>query len=137
MKKVSALVSILLLLMAVAACGGRTDVTVDYGISSIYSQEDMNDAISLIKNEFSTWKGCDLHTVSYDTDDCNSEENIEWMNALNEGQNYAQCIAFLSDFHSPKDGGGAWDEDREYTNWQWWLARPDGGHWDLLTWGYG
>ena len=24
----------------------------------------------------------------------------------------------------------------EYTGWQWWLARSNGGKWKLMTWGY-
>lgn len=54
------------------------------------------------------------------------DENIE----------FTQCIEFVSDFHSPKDGGDAWDADSEYTNWEWWLARADSGEWNLMTWGY-
>ena len=27
--------------------------------------------------------------------------------------------------------------DREYTDYQWWLARSEVGAWELLTWGYG
>ena len=30
----------------------------------------------------------------------------------------------------------AWNEDYEYTDWQWWLARSDGGKWKLVEWGY-
>jgi len=37
---------------------------------------------------------------------------------------------------SPKEGGGAWEPDYEYSDWQWWLARTDGGEWQLITWGY-
>lgn len=66
-----------------------------------------------------------------------SEENIEWMNDLgDETAEFTQCIGFVSDFHSPKAGGGAWNADSEYTNWQWWLARTDNGEWNLMTCGY-
>ncbi len=120
-----------------SACGsGSSDVKINYGNSEIYSQEDMDEAISLIKQEFAGWEGCELHAIKYMTDSCNTADNIQWMNELNPGQNYTQCIRFLSDFHSPVEGGGAWEPDMEYKDWQWWLARPEGGKWDLLTWGY-
>ena len=48
---------------------------------------------------------------------------------------FTQCIMFDSSFRSPKEGGGAWEPDTEYT-WSWWLARSDGGEWKLMTWGY-
>ena len=48
---------------------------------------------------------------------------------------FTQCIAFDSSFHSPENGGGAWEANEEYT-WSWWLARSEGGKWKLMTWGY-
>ena len=60
------------------------------------------------------------------------------LEAANDAQEtFSQCILFKSDFHSPKKGGGAWNADQVYTDWQWWLARADGGTWKLMTWGYG
>ena len=64
--------------------------------------------------------------------------NIEWMNDLRTEDNkeaFTQCIAFKSSFRSPKNGGGAWEANEEYT-WSWWLARCEGGEWKLMTWGY-
>ena len=29
-----------------------------------------------------------------------------------------------------------WEADKEYTDWEWWLARTADGGWQLLTWGY-
>jgi len=118
----------------------RTDITIDYGSSKLYSKKDMDDAIKLIIQEFDTWDGCELHSIEYSSDEeCNSK-NIAWMNqfeAANDAKEpFTQCIMFESDFHSPKEGGGAWNPDYEYTDWEWWLARSDGGKWKLMTWGY-
>ena len=100
----------------------------------------MNDAIELIKKEFNTWDGCKLHSISYSTDDECSESNIEWLNKIETAndnkETFTQCIMFTSNFHSPKEGGGAWNADTEYTDWQWWLARSDNGQWKLITYGY-
>lgn len=130
------------LFCGLVGCGVKpvSDAKINYGSSSIYSEEDMNAAIELIKEEFSTWEGCELHDIFYSSDDEVNEENIAWMNELAKGQNlspdFTQCIMFKSNFHSPKNGGGAWNADEEYTDWQWWLARTEGGDWKLLTWGY-
>lgn len=112
------------------------DVTIDYGKSDLYTEEDMDNAIALIKDEFASWEGCELHSIVYAGDDCSSAENIKWMNELSDGKSYTKCIEFLSSFHSPQNGGGAWNPDEEYKDWQWWLARADDGAWELLTWGY-
>ena len=48
-------------------------VKIDYGNSALYSEEDMNAAIQLITDTFSTWEGCELHSISYVSDEkCDS-----------------------------------------------------------------
>lgn len=142
MKKTALLIVILALTLALAACGGDTSgVDIDYGSSDLYSREDMDAAIALIKAEFDGWEGCELHSIAYAGDECAVEGNVRWMNDLKdaqgiEGYPFTQCIEFLSDFHSPIEGGDAWNPDQEYTGWQWWLARAEDGDWVLLTWGY-
>ena len=96
----------------------------------------MDKAIEAIKKEFSTWEGCELHAIKYTSDDCNSKENIKYVNELDEEKDFTQAIIFVSDFHSPKEAIGAWEEDKKYEDWNWILARTDGGEWQLLTWGY-
>ncbi len=117
------------------------DLKVDYGNSAIYTQQDMDSAIEVIKSEFTTWpRGCVLHSISYSSDDENNEANIKWMNELKEGksikENLTQCIMFKTNLHSPVNGGDGWEADKEYTDFQWWLARSDGGQWHILTYGY-
>lgn len=138
MKKFFAFWAVVIMALGLTACGGKLeDVPIDYGTSEIYSQSDMDEAINLIKREFAVWEGCELHRISYTSDECNSEENIAWMNDLGgENSEFTQCIAFVMDFHSPKTDAGAWNPDQEYTNWQWWLARTDSGTWQLMTSGY-
>ena len=123
-------------------CGEKNvaEVTIDYGYSEIYSQDDMNSAIQLIKEEFNAWDGCELHSITYSSDDECNPDNISWMNELEKAndakETFTQCIMFTSEFRSPKNGGGGWTSDYEYKGFQWWLARSDGGQWKLMTWGY-
>ncbi|MCB6991552.1 hypothetical protein LI187_13810 [bacterium 210820-DFI.6.38] len=115
-------------------------VKMDYGTSSIYSKADMDAAIKIIMKEFEAFEGCELHSLSYVSDEkCNTAENIAWMNqckATDDPEVFTQCIAFDSNFHSPMMDSGAWNPDEEYTDWEWWLARSDGGEWKLMTYGY-
>ena len=141
MKKVFRLL-LIICIFSLTGCTNKaiSEVNIDYGTSSIYTEDEMNDAIELIKKEFNTWDGCKLHSISYSTDDECSESNIEWLNKIERAndnkETFTQCIMFTSNFHSPKEGGGAWNADTEYTDWQWWLARSNGGKWKLMTWGY-
>ncbi|MCI2055584.1 MAG: hypothetical protein LKJ86_00400 [Oscillibacter sp.] len=141
MKKIITTLLLVIAVCGLVGCGEKTasEVKIDYGNSTLYSEEDMDEAIDQIKAEFNTWDGCELHSISYGSDDDSNSENIAWMNDLKDGESsepFTQCILFKSDFHSPKKGGGAWEADEEYTDWQWWLARCDGGTWELMTWGY-
>lgn len=142
MKKILILIVTLICIFQLTGCSVNTatEVTIDYGNSEIYSKDDMDSAIQQIKEEFNTWDGCELHSIAYSSDDECNADNISWMNELEEAndasETFTQCIMFTSEFHSPKDGGGAWNSDYEYTSWQWWLARTDSGEWKLMTWGY-
>ena len=144
-------------LMSVAGCGGKkaevkeddkknteesapaaveTDgVKIDYKTSELYTEEEMNDAIAEIMKEFDTWTGCEMHEISY-TDDQTCKDNVSYVNELDTDKEFEDCIVFTSSFHSPKEGGGAWEADYEYEGWQWFLARVKDGSWELLTWGY-
>ena len=109
---------------------------IDYGASELYDQADMDEAIALIKAEIGSWEGVELHNVRYFGDECMNDENLAYVNSLGAGKDYVQMIEFLTDFHSPVEGGGAWEPDSEYTDYQWWLAREADGGWELVTWGY-
>ncbi|MDD5863859.1 MAG: hypothetical protein PUD80_04390 [Firmicutes bacterium] len=123
-------------------CGRKeAPVTIDYGKSELYSQADMDAAIALIEAEYTS--GSELHAIRYAGDDHCTPENLQWMNDLAQGQEldvtFTQCIMFECDFHSPKrsQDAGSLNPDEEYRDWQWWLARADGGEWYILTGGYG
>lgn len=116
--------------------GAEEEAQIDYGDSQLYTRADMDEAIALIREEFDSWEGCRMHSLRYAGDACNTEENIRWLNEIREGRNYTRCMEILSDFHSPVEGGGAWEPDEEYRDWQWWLGCGEDGRWELASWGY-
>ena len=139
-------------IFALSACGAKTigpapEVAIDFGSSSLYTQEELNNAILLIRDKFATFAGCELHSIRYAGDDANNEENLEWLNSLRQvrsnippedvGKQYVQVAEFLSDFHSPvEEGPYAWELDMEYKDYQWWLGRLEDGRWEIVSWGY-
>lgn len=112
------------------------ELKIDYGASKLYTKDELTEAMVQIKCEFASWADCELHSLRYAGDACNSEENVKWLNELDEGKNYTQVVEILSDFHSPVEPYGAWETDQEYTDYQLWLARTADGGWQLLSWGY-
>ena len=118
---------------------GKTapEVTIDLGASRLYSEEELNDAVIAVKCKFAAWPGCELHAVRYAGDQANSEENLKWLNSLEEGANYTRAAEFLMDYHSPVgEGPYSWEPDTEYTDYGWWLARTEDSGWQILSWGY-
>ena len=140
------------MLLALTSCAEKksataSEVTIELGASSLYTQEELNTAILLIRDKLATFAGCELHSIRYAGDDANNEENLEWLNSLREvrsnippedvGKQYVQVAEFLSNFHSPvEEGPYAWELDMEYKDYQWWLGRLEDGRWEIISWGY-
>jgi len=139
-------IAAILLLCLVILCGcskpaNMTNVSIDYGKSKVYSRQDMDSAISVIKKEFSKFEGCELHSISF-TSDGICKDNVGYCNTLREGAGldksivFDESIVFESSFHTPKYGSDGFNPNEEYDGWNWVLARQDNGAWKLLTWGY-
>lgn len=113
------------------------EVTVDYGTSEIFTEDELKDAVIQIKCQFAFWGDVDLKNIRYAGDEAVTEENIKWLNELAPDANYTQAAEFLMDFHTPKEIGElTFNPDADYTNYQWWLARTADGGWEIVTFGY-
>ena len=69
--------AISLLLLAICVCGmmgcekaAGPEVEINYGNSSVYSKEEMDEAIEIIQEAFAAWDGCELQSISYSSDEC-------------------------------------------------------------------
>ena len=82
------------------------------------------------------WAGCELKAIRYAGDEASSEENLTWLNSLAEDAGYTQIAELLMDFHTAPDIEGSLDPDQDYTDYEWWLARPEDGDWEIVTFGY-
>ncbi|WP_295156984.1 hypothetical protein [uncultured Ruminococcus sp.] len=126
--------------VALAGCG-KQDYAVTYGKSEIYTQADMNSAVMAIEEKFKDFKGCDLEWVCYGGDGAVTTDNLDWINELGEAQGkgrFDEVIEFESTFRTPRFGGDdAWEHNKVYEGWQWWLGREKGGEWQVMSWGYG
>lgn len=112
------------------------DATVDLGLSDSYTEEDIRNAINVLRTEFATWGEFEMHSIRYGGDACNTPERVAWLDDISGDRNYVECLELLTDFHSPAGNPGSFDPDTEYTDYQWWLARTFGGAWELVCWGY-
>lgn len=136
MKKLLILGSVMTLMFVLTGCPGNVEnVVIDYGDSKLYTTEEINKAVGLVKEEFKTLDGCTLYTLSYAGDEWSEREK----NCRNSGQEetkYVLCIVLNSSFYSPRKGGGGWDANTEYT-WNWIIGKETDGEWKILGYGYG
>ena len=142
MKKVLWFLISFLFVCQLTGCSLFINPKIDYGNSNFYSKEEMDDAIKIIKKEFfNSFMGSELKNIRYVSDDKCGVDELEWLNVLAEDndskEHFTECMLFLSDFHSSKNGRGDLEADYEYTDWQWWLARSENGKWKLVTNGWG
>lgn len=141
------LISFILLLACICGMTGCQNDTVsgakiNYGTSSIYSEKDMDEAIEIIKDKFNTgdWREVELRSISYSSDEERDPDDLGWLRELaaanHISEDFTQCIKFETDFHTPENAPGCWNEDTDYKDFQWWLVRTGDGGWQLLSWGY-
>ena len=97
--------------------------------SDLYSQEEITDAINVVKQEMNmNWKGCDLQEIYYAGDET-SKDCLDWA-TRNDAD---ESLVLLSTFYV---GDGSLEPDSMYENWMWILVRSIDGQWKCVDWGY-
>ena len=113
-----------------------SEVEIDYNNCTVYSKGDIDLAAKVVIDKVNTFEGempfdrAVLYSLKVSDTDC-----LEYCRSLNGDADYTESLAFSSVMRSPVSGGGGWNSNSIYY-WSWYLARTDGGEWELLTWGY-
>lgn len=124
------------LMFVLTGCPGNVEnVVIDNGDSKLYTTEEIDDVVDLVKDEFKTLDGCTLYTLSYAGDEW-SEMEKDYRNSGQEETKYVSCIVLNSSFCPPRNGGGGLNAATEYT-WNWIIGKEPAGEWKLLGYGYG
>lgn len=134
MNKMKCIIFGILSALSLSACGGNiSDVSTQRIESELYSQDDINAAVDIIKKEFkSDWKGCSLTEIRYAGDEI-TKEHQEW----SERNNADEVIVLLSSFDVDSSGGdGSLNPNSTYDEWKWILVRSNGGQWKHVDHGY-
>ena len=136
MKNFFWLLMALCLLLALSACGGNVQnvEVAEWKPSEIYTDDDIQEAISVVKGYFKAeFSGCTLTHIRYPGDD-SAAEFEEWA----EQYGADEAIVLYSSFDVGASGGdGSLNANSTYTNWKWVLIRNAGGRWEHKTHGYG
>lgn len=137
MKKLRVIILFLCIIVFISGCSNNTaNVKIDLGKSDIYTQEDLEEAANIVLNEIKTWESVTVvYTISYCGDEASAKQ-LDYCNSLSD-KGYVQCALFESSFKSAgEDKSGGFNPNDVYEGWQWYLARTDGGQWELIMWGY-
>ena len=136
MKKIKVLLSLMLCLVLLTACGGGdiSEVGRQMGESARYSKAEISRAMDQVEDHFrNEFDGCKLLNLRYDEEKTQAEAE-EW--AAQYGAD--EAIVLYSDFEVDSSGGdGSLNPDSTYRNWKWILIRNRREAWELKTWGYG
>ena len=111
------------------------DTVVTYGASTLYSQEDMNEAVRAIFDDYhKNWRGFTLHSITYPSDEESGSEALKEINDL-YNKDYSELIVFTSSFRTAKDEyrSSGFPPNEEVDHWYWYLARKDHGDWEIIT----
>lgn len=137
MKKIIALCLALILVLSTVGCnkGNVNNVNItDWEHSEIYSDEDIQSAITVVMDYFkSEFEGCTLTSISY-PGDSSADEFIEWA----EQYEADEAIVLYSSFDVDASGGdGSLNPNSTYNDFKWILTRSENGPWKHKTHGYG
>lgn len=139
-KTVTAMITVLLAILlcgCAALFGTDTENTkIDLGASEIYTSSELQNAADHILAEFRSWESVEeVYTLTYCGDE-KAADNLEYCNQLNEKE-YDQCVVFESAFlTSGSAESEGFEANSRYDGWEWYLARANGGEWEILTCGY-
>lgn len=140
------LITILVLLaVLLSACGGSVRGAVSREVpSELYTADEIDSAISVIKTEFSlSWPGCTLKEIAYAGDETTGQFTENYLRQHYEEYSKAwgdfdELIVLISTFDVDESGGdGSMAPNSTYRNWNWILVRSDGGSWRHVDHGYG
>ena len=109
---------------------GKVDnVEVRHVDSSLFSQEDINEAIDKIEMDFmKDWNGCELTKIYYAGDEISkAESEIKGV----------KTMVLLSEFKTYKQpGDSSLNENDTYKDWKWILIKTKDGCWEHVDHGY-
>ena len=128
-------ISLLLSLVMMCGSGGnvaQAEITT-WEPSAIYTEEEIQEAIDVIKKEFSKdWKGCTLKEIYYAGDD-----KALFTSYAKQYQG-EEAIVLKTNFHT---NYFAWkiglNSNCDYEDYQWILIRNNNGKWKHVDGGYG
>lgn len=130
-KKIFLILCIMSIFSLSACCGNVCDVKSPKIDSKMYSQDEINDAIDVIKNEFKEeWKECTLKELYY-AGDAVSKNYEEWADRYD-----AKEVMVLSSVFDVGENADDSLNPNSTNDWIFILVRSDNGKWKHVDHGF-
>lgn len=131
LKRFLAFLVAIMLVFGLSGCGIPFTAKVIMDDSEIYSEREIEKAMSLVYRQFASFEGCILLEIEYDEEYSKSRAD-GWARQYEADE----AMVLLSKFYVAGKNESL-SSGETYTKWNWILVRDKGGFWELKTWGYG
>ena len=126
---------IIMMLLLICSCASKDDGIWTTEVESrLYSQEDISQAMDVVKTEFKKeYSTFTLEELYYAGDDT-SKGYQDWADKNDSDE----VIVFISTFVTDDQGGPdkLFSANATESGWQWILVRNRGEKWKIVSWGY-
>lgn len=106
---------------------GADNYTADYGESQLYTKAEMQQAMKVIRKDFTngSMHASSLQRIAYQDDKTSK--------SLGEAYDHDKAMAFYVDFHSPKTdiSAGPLNPDQDYRNYKYLVYLNEKGEWEI------
>ena len=139
MKKTISILTIIIILFSLCACsngiskgGTMENAQINLDGQNYLSKADVESALKVVEKKFKTWPGFVMHSIGVEY----AGDDTDYCNSLVDGAKFVDTIVFTSSFTTGPEDWSGFGRNQTCSGWQWYLAREEGGAWQLLTWGY-
>ncbi|RDY26261.1 DUF4829 domain-containing protein [Romboutsia weinsteinii] len=142
MKRIAIYLSMILLIFSLVGCNRNdesTNIKIDIGESTKFSEEEINKAVECLKRNFD-FEASTLTKISYNEEISNTaiKNYLEFGNGAENKVKAENVIALVSDFEVDDSGDNpVLNPGETYTNYNWILIRDDkNSGWEIDEWGF-
>lgn len=127
--------AIIIMMLLICLCASKDDgIWTTEVESKLYSQEDISQAMDVVKTEFKKEYSTFTLEELYYAGDHTSKGHQDWADKNDSDE----VIVFISTFVTDDQGGPdkLFSANATESGWQWILVRNRGEKWKIVSWGY-
>jgi len=140
MNKTLILLCLIVVIISLSSCSGNVqNAEIHIGSSSIFSEDEINAAVTAVLNKFKDFTGCTLLKLWYDESESNNhvQSYMNYGRGSQNGVEQTNVIVLFSNFYAGSTACPSLNRNSTITNWSWILTRESAAcEWTVDDWGY-